>query len=45
MEKLRLEVDELPELETKVGVSGSSKQQEVGGAVCIGIICGVIIYS
>jgi hypothetical protein len=45
MDKVRLEVEDLPELETSVGISGSSKQQEVGGAICLGIICGIIIYS
>ena len=31
MEKIRLTVEELPELDTEVAISGSVKQQEVGG--------------
>ena len=31
MDKVRLAVEELPELETEVAISGSVKQQEVGG--------------
>lgn len=45
MHKQRFEVEALPELATRVGISGSVKQQEVGGAVCIGIIAGVAIYT
>jgi hypothetical protein len=44
MEKVRLEVEELPELQTEVAISGSVKQQEVGGAVCLGIAAGIAIY-
>ena len=44
MEKqIRLDVEELPELETKVAISGSAKQQEVGGGVCLGIAAGIAI--
>ena len=32
MDKIRMTVEELPELETEVAISGSVKQQEVGGA-------------
>ncbi len=39
-----LKVEDLPELDTLVSVSGSSKQQEVGSAVCIGIAAGIAIY-
>ena len=45
MDKVRLEVEELPELDTIVGMAGSTKQQEVGGPVCVGIFAGVVIYS
>ena len=41
---VRFDVDQLPELETSVGVAGSAKQQEVGGPVCIGFLVGVAIY-
>ncbi len=43
-ETFRLEVEELPELDTEVAISGSSKHEEVGGGACIGIIAGIAIY-
>ena len=43
-ERIRLEVEELPELETQVAISGSCKQQEVGGVVCLGIAAGIALY-
>lgn len=39
-----LKVEELPELETEVSLAGSSKQQEVGGGVCLGIAAGIAVY-
>jgi hypothetical protein len=44
MEKIRLTVEELPELETEVAIFGSVKQQEVGGTICLGVAAGVAIY-
>ncbi|MGQ0559897.1 MAG: hypothetical protein ACT4OE_10015 [Sphingosinicella sp.] len=41
---LQLEVESLPELETEVALSGSVKQQEVGGGLCLGIAAGIAIY-
>lgn len=43
MDNFCIEVEELPELETEVAVSGSVKQQEVGGLICIGIGVGMIM--
>lgn len=43
MDKFRIEVEELPELETEVAVSGSVKQQEVGGWVCLGLSIGIAL--
>lgn len=43
-EKVRLEVEDLPELETEVAIAGSCKQQEVGGGLCLGIAAGIAIY-
>ena len=43
-ETVRLEVESLPELGTAVAISGSPKQQEVGGAICLGIAAGIIVY-
>jgi hypothetical protein len=42
MNIFRITVEELPELETEVAVSGALKQQEVIGPVCLGILVGVI---
>jgi hypothetical protein len=44
MEKIRFRVEDLPELETEVAISGSVKQQEVGGGACLGIAAGIAIY-
>jgi hypothetical protein len=44
MEKIHLEVEDLPELETEVAISGSSKQQEVGGGVCLSVAAGIAVY-
>lgn len=45
MDKVHMEVEELPELETQVGISGSVKQQEVGGGFCLGVAVALVIYS
>lgn len=42
MDNFQITVEELPELETEVAVSGAVKQQEVGGPICLGILVGVI---
>ena len=44
MEKIRIAVEELPELATEVAISGSVKQQEVGGALCLTLAAGIAIY-
>ena len=44
LETLQLEVENLPELETQVALSGSTKQQEVGGGLCLGIAAGIAVY-
>ena len=44
MDKVRLTVEELPELKTQVAISGSVRQQEVGGGVCLGIAAGIALY-
>jgi hypothetical protein len=43
-ETVRLEVESLPELKTAVAVSGSPKQQEVGGLICLGLAAGIAVY-
>ena len=44
MDKIRMVVEELPELDTEVAISGSVKQQEVGGAICLAMGAGIAIY-
>jgi len=44
MERTRIEVEGLPELETAVGISGSAKQHDVAGALCLGIAAGIALY-
>ena len=44
MEKIHFQVEELPELETEVALSGSAKQQEVGGYACLGVAAGIAIW-
>lgn len=44
MDKIRITVEELPELETEVAVPGSVKQQEVGGFLCLGVAAGIALY-
>jgi hypothetical protein len=42
---IRLDVADLPELATEVAMSGSTKQQEVGGGVCLTIAAGIALYA
>jgi hypothetical protein len=44
MDKVRLAVEDLPELDTEVAISGSVKQQEVGGGLCLGVAAGIALY-
>ena len=44
MEKIRITVEDLPELETAVAIAGSVKQQEVGGLLCMGVLGGIAVY-
>jgi hypothetical protein len=43
-DSIRFDVEALPELETEVALSGSTRQQEVGGGICIGIAAGIAVY-
>jgi hypothetical protein len=38
-------VEELPELETEVAVSGSAKQQDVAGPWCVVLGVGILLGS
>jgi hypothetical protein len=39
----KIEIAKLPQLKTSVGIHGSVKQKEVGGATCLGIV--IVIVS
>jgi len=45
MKKIRLKVQALPQLPTDVAIAGSTRRQEVGGGVCMGIALGIAIYA
>lgn len=38
----KIDIAKLPELKTSVGIHGSTKQKEVAGPICLGLIFGVI---
>lgn len=42
-EMKNIDISKLPELGTRVGIHGSARQQEVGGAYCAGVV--IIITS
>ena len=42
MDNFRITVEELPELETEVAVSGAVKQQEVGSYACLFLGLGIL---
>jgi len=44
MDKVRIAVEELPELDTEVAISGAVKQQEVGGGICLSVAAGLALY-
>lgn len=39
----KIDINKLPELSTRVGIHGSAKQREVGGAGCGGVIIAIVI--
>ena len=38
----KIDIGRIPELRTRVGVHGSAKQKEVGGAACVGVVIALI---
>jgi len=38
----KIDIAQLPELDTSVAMQGSLKQKEVGGPACLGIVVAVI---
>ncbi len=39
----KIDITRVPELKTSVGIHGSMKQKEVGGALCVGILIAILI--
>lgn len=39
----KIDIAELPELATSVGIQGSSKQKEVGGSACVAVV--VVLFT
>ena len=39
----KIDIRKLPELRTSVGIHGSVKQKEVGGAACLGTLIVIVI--
>jgi hypothetical protein len=39
----KIDISKLPELSTQVGIYGSTKQREVGGAACTGVLIAIIV--
>ena len=44
MNKINIIVEDLPELDTEVGIAGSVKQQEVGAVICLCVAAGIAVY-
>lgn len=40
--KKKIQIDAVPDLGTSVGLQGSMKQKEVGGAFCVALALGLI---
>lgn len=38
---MKIDITQLPDLETEVAIIGSNKQVEVGGPICLGFLIGV----
>lgn len=39
----KIDITQVPELRTRIGIQGSAKQKEVGGPPCVGVLIGVAI--
>jgi len=39
----KIDIGKLPELRTRVGLHGSVKQKEVGGAACLAVVVVLIV--
>lgn len=41
---MAIDIDDLPELDTPIGIAGSNLRQEVGGSVCFSIAVAVAVF-
>jgi hypothetical protein len=41
----KIDIAAIPELKTSVGIHGSSRQKEVAGPFCLGVVVGVAIWT
>ena len=41
--KKKIDIANVPELTTSVGLNGSLRQKEVGGPLCLGVVIAIII--
>lgn len=41
----KIDIASIPELDTSVGIHGSTKQKEVGGPFCLGLLIGVALWT
>lgn len=41
----KIDIAKVPGLSTAVGLHGSTRQKEVGGAVCLGVIIGIAVWT
>jgi hypothetical protein len=40
---MKIDIAQIPELKTGVGIHGSVRQTEVGGPACLGVVLGLAI--
>ncbi len=41
----KIDISAIPELKTSVGIHGSTKQKEVGGPLCLGVVVATAIWT
>lgn len=42
---MKLDITSIPELGTSIGIHGSTRQQEVAGPFCLGVLVGIAIWT
>lgn len=43
--KKKIDIAQLPELKTSIGIHGSRRQKETGGPICVGAALGLFILN